>query len=223
MPTDGQRPRLTITIENDLLQALDSLVDGDLLRNRSQAIEHFLKEGLGAYRIRQAFLFFEAGWLPAQLEEVLDLCAAQKIETLFLGLPSSDPVLSTAVQASLAQWQASHTGIQTHTVPADFGSGAAVLLQKTSLEHPFLICWIGPRLQVPASLLAPLLFHGRHGSVLTLLQSAAPGGLFQLAGLAIAQPELLRHIPAGLSDLGADIFPELAKLGTVRAYVLPPR
>ncbi len=41
------RERLTITLKDELLKALDSQIDGHRLRNRSHAIEYFLSKSLG--------------------------------------------------------------------------------------------------------------------------------------------------------------------------------
>ncbi len=41
-----KRERLTITLRTDLLKTLDSLIDGQRLRNRSHAIEYFLSKSL---------------------------------------------------------------------------------------------------------------------------------------------------------------------------------
>src|SRR3989344_3541215 len=41
------RERLTITLKKELLEGLDSTIDGEKLRNRSHAIEYYLSKSLG--------------------------------------------------------------------------------------------------------------------------------------------------------------------------------
>ncbi len=50
------RERLTITLKQELLNALDALVDGQRLRNRSHAIEYFLSRALGSKAIKVLIL-----------------------------------------------------------------------------------------------------------------------------------------------------------------------
>jgi NDP-sugar pyrophosphorylase family protein len=50
------RERLTITLRNDLLKALDGEIDGERLRNRSHAIEYFLSKALGLKTVKVLIL-----------------------------------------------------------------------------------------------------------------------------------------------------------------------
>ncbi len=59
------RERLTITLRSDLLNALDSTIDGDRLRNRSHAIEYFLSKSLGLKALKVLIL---AGGKPVFFE-----------------------------------------------------------------------------------------------------------------------------------------------------------
>lgn len=59
------RERLTITLRSDLLNALDSSIDGEHLRNRSHAIEYFLSKSLGLKSLKVLIL---AGGQPVFFE-----------------------------------------------------------------------------------------------------------------------------------------------------------
>ncbi|MDE2311697.1 MAG: NTP transferase domain-containing protein [Patescibacteria group bacterium] len=59
------RERLTITLRSDLLKQLDSLIDGERLRNRSHAIEYFLSRNLGAKAVKVLIL---AGGKPVYFD-----------------------------------------------------------------------------------------------------------------------------------------------------------
>jgi hypothetical protein len=220
-----QRQRLTITLETELLDAIDTLVDGELLRNRSHAIEHFLKEGIGLHDLRQAFLFFPSETLFSQdqLETVITACFNDAVPDLFIGTPSASGSRAAEVSAIIAQ-VAKRLGNETfftlRRVPLDFGSGAAVLLHKELLEGPFVICTFDGQLASPTSFLQPYLFHKKHGSPLTLCMTQNDDLSFQASGVAIAQPEIVAAIPAGMSSLEKNIFPQLLKEGKVRGYTI---
>lgn len=50
------KERITITLDKDLIGQIDRRVDGDLIKNRSQQIEHLLAKSLGAYRPKKAVI-----------------------------------------------------------------------------------------------------------------------------------------------------------------------
>ena len=208
------RERITVTLEPDLVAAIDTLVDRQTLRNRSHAIEHLLKEGIGLHQLEQAFLFFEEGWTTNQLEAILQLCKPLSIQRFFICLPSSQ---TAQAQELAAQIQSQN--YEAISVPADFGSGGAIILQKERLTNPFLIFWLGPTLAVPQSLLPAYVFHRQHHSLLTRLLAPIGQDGFQSAGIDIAQPELISHIPVGLTSLKETVFPALAKESKIRGYV----
>jgi mannose-1-phosphate guanylyltransferase len=60
------RERLTITLKQDLLNALDHVIDGQKLRNRSHAIEYFLSRALGSQAVKVLIL---AGGKPVDFNK----------------------------------------------------------------------------------------------------------------------------------------------------------
>ena len=209
-----QRERLTITLDAELLQGIDSLIDKAVLRNRSQAIEHLLKEGVGLHQLTQAFLFLEQ-WEENQLDNLLTILLKTPITQLFLVLGSSEMNRLPGLQASI---MGKSSRFQITPTPADFGSGGAVILQKEQLATPFLLCWVNERLRVPSNLINGYLFHRRQGSVLTQLIDSEAAQEYRFSQIAFAEPELLQHIPAGIASLTDPIFPDLAKAGKVSLY-----
>ncbi len=212
------RERLTITLDADLLASLDTLIDKDTLRNRSQTIEHLIREGLGLHQLNHAFLFFENNWTQSTLESLLIILAAINIRQIFICLPAAQGALFTDILTIIGA-KFPNSFFRATLVPSDFGSGGAVVLQKQLLEHPFLLCWLSGNTSLPPSLLPAYIFHRQHHSTLTELLNPTPEGSFQTSGLSIASPELLPHIPAGIVDLKTDVFPALLKEAKVRGYV----
>ena len=51
-----KKPKIAISLDQSLLDQIDSKVDGSIIRSRSQAIELFLRRGLHDEKIDTAFL-----------------------------------------------------------------------------------------------------------------------------------------------------------------------
>ncbi|MEI6477523.1 MAG: hypothetical protein WCO52_00860 [bacterium] len=206
------RERLTITLDAELLQAVDALVDGESLRNRSQTIEHLLKEGIGLHRLDQAFLFLYPDYEPSRPEALVRLMAAAGIKTIYLVSFIGQP---TELAISIGQLVPEAT---VSAVPSDFGSGGALLLKHAELDAPFLIARAdASRTPLPTGLLTPYVFHRQHQAPLTSLLCPRQDG-YASAGLWIADPSLLASIPAGIVSLEDSVFPVLLKEAKVRAY-----
>lgn len=51
-----EREKLTVTIARDLFSQIDSVIDGETIRNRSHATEYLIRQGLGQHRVRSALI-----------------------------------------------------------------------------------------------------------------------------------------------------------------------
>jgi len=201
-----QRERITITLEPDLIAAADALVDKSAIRNRSHALEHLIKEGLGLHLLKQAFVFIGDDWSQSQVNDLRLLCTRQGIETLYLCGKQADVRLAL-----------SETPYSLVDVPLDFGSGGSVLLQQANIKHPFLLIWLNAALQLPESLIGPYTAHRQLHAVATQLVTGN-SQTYQNAGIAVADPTLLARIPAGIVQLEQTVFPELLKTGKLGTY-----
>lgn len=211
-----KRQRLTITMENELVSALDQMIDGDALRNRSQTIEYLLKEGLGLHQLKQAFVFVEEGYNQENIEQFLTLCRQAGVSQLYLVVPSQ----LAALNSDLSTLIYAHAGdfISLQVVPGDFGSGGGIVMQKDQLKHPFLLFW-PKNAHLPESFLPVFIFHRQHGNILTHCLTSLDSLNYQASGLYIADPDLIQQIPAGIVSLRQTVFPNLIKNNKVRAYV----
>jgi hypothetical protein len=205
------RERLTVTLDPELLTAIDQLVDGQTLRNRSHAIEHLLKEGIGIHELRQAFVFFDNGWTAEQLATLAALLGKTSVKKLFLGMPAAQMAEINAVLRE------ANPDLEPEQVPPDFGDGGAIVLKRAKIDRPFLIFRLGSGFHTPLSLIPAYAFHRQHHAPLTRLLTQD----YQPAEIEIANPEILVTIPAGIADLRTNVFPALAKEGKVRGYVIP--
>jgi hypothetical protein len=207
------RERLTITLEAELVAAADSLVDRSLIRNRSHAIEHLLKEGLGLHQLTQAFLFVEDSWTQELLEQFTKLCVAQGITTIFLCLPTAQASLAADLQGIIHQV----ADILVEVVALDFGSGGSLILKKHVLVHPFILVWLRAELTLPTSLVPVFVFHRQNHTTLTQLVHGTPEH-YHTSFISIAQPDIISYIPAGIVSVEQTVFPELLKVGKVMTY-----
>ena len=206
-----KRERITITIDPEMLPALDHLVDGDQIRNRSQAIEQTLKSGLKLSELTA--VFFILGMKKEVNPALVDFLSAFPLEHLYLVASSDTNIFG--LEASLTQLVPFS---ETHVVPADFGDAAAILLSAKKLSPSFLIIDLDQLMLPSVSPLATYAFHRQQGARLTQLITPT-GDSFASSGISFAQREIVEAIPAGLASLKQDIFPILLKAGTVRTYV----
>lgn len=211
------RDRLTITLDHALVEAIDSLIDGETLRNRSQTIEHLLREGIGLHELTTAFLFFreefDQNHFGAVIQRLLDL----GITKFFLCLPSSRLNDIAPLSALIHQASGQPEKITVQTLPADFGSGGALSLQRENLTTPFFLAWIGTPCPLPENLLGVHAFHRLHHATLTQALYAEKAD-YRFSGLALASPDILPYIPAGIVDIENLIFPQLVKEAKVKGY-----
>ena len=202
------RERLTITLDSELLMALDSLIDGEQLRNRSQTIEYLLKEGMGLHALSSAFVFVNETTNPAWLSSLATSLASLPLTLIYLCMPLAMKEQATTYSALFTS--------PVEILPADFGSGGAVSLKKADLIQPFIMAWPSPQ-PLPASLVAAYLFHRSHHDPLTELCTSSETG-HTSSGIYLASPEIATFLPAGTSDLQRDTFPALLKAARVKGY-----
>lgn len=211
------RERLTITLDTDLLIAVDSTIDRSSIRNRSHAIEHLLREGLALHQLTQVFLFIGEGWDSSTLPKIITLCDKVRISQYYLVPTPVTSSLLAEVSASIMQLSEGNPLVQ--PISGDFGTGGALVLQRPRLTTPFLMVELSENLLPPSDLASAYGFHRRHNGTLTQLLTSTDAQEFSATGFSIANPELLDEIPAGSVSLQETVFPALLKAGKVKGYV----
>lgn len=208
-----KRERITITIDSELIPAIDAIVDGQAIRNRSHALEVTARRGLALTELGAIFFIYRNTF--STNEAFTATLASLEARRWYCIAPTDQ-----AGNASL--WLESMAGQVTSTperqvIPADFGTAAAILLHKDQLPPHFLIIDLAGN-KIPSDLLAGYVRHtaGQH-----LLTSFLTGdGLsYAATGWHLAARSLTEHIPAGFSSLETDVFPTLAKAGRINTYV----
>lgn len=176
-----ERSKLTVTIRNDLFSQIDSMVDGEKIRNRSHAAEYLILRGLGLNRIRQAFIV--AGGQGTRLRPL-----TYELPTALIPIHGK-PLLAHVLQR-LAQYDVRNiiisVGHKKEKVMAAFGDGKAFnvrityvtedkplgtagplrLAQKQLSTEPFFLIW-GDVLAA-IDLLDFAQFHKDNGGITTL-------------------------------------------------------
>ncbi|HSI20147.1 MAG TPA: hypothetical protein VLA04_00330 [Verrucomicrobiae bacterium] len=209
------RDRLTITLDDALLSAVDGTIDGSSVRNRSHAIEHLIRQGLRLHELTHVVLTAGAAsdqpLIPLLAEK---LNATNIIRCMIISDPNH-PTWATEVAASLGSLS---SRLQTKILPGDFGSAAALTLAANELLTPFLSIELGPETMLPPSFLPLYTAHHQSGNVVTHLLTTEDGTTFHQSGVRVIDASFITSIPAGRADL-QDVFPLLAKAGRVGTYV----
>lgn len=128
--TSMNRERLTITLRSDLLKALDSLIDGERLRNRSHAIEYFLSRSLGARAVKVLIL---AGGKPVYFES--EKKALPKAMVKIAGKPLLEQTLHRLKTSKFTDITIS-IGEGGDIIKKYFGDGSSIGLKITYIEQP---------------------------------------------------------------------------------------
>jgi hypothetical protein len=215
-----QRERITITIDADLLPAVDTLIDNESIRNRSHALEYAVRRGLALSEISDAFFIYSEKEMPlATLTQMSRLCETLELTRYFVIAPSAQFAQASLWQTSFLQ-QLKTPPAHSAVLPADFGTAGALLLQQESISHSFFLVNNEEIAVLPARVLPAYSFHRQQKSMLTHLLYS-DGAHYLPAGMSFGQAELLQGIPAGKADLASHTFPALVKEGKVSTYVYP--
>lgn len=209
------RDRLTITLDEALLTAVDGTIDGSAVRNRSHAIEHLIRQGLHLHELTYVVLAAgEPTEQPLLPEFAQRLKNTNIIHCVIIADPNH-PMWAAELTISL---QTLSPSLTTRIIPGDFGTATALTLLADELVQPFLLVELGEETRLPQSFL-PLYTEHRHSDkAMTQLLTTTDGRSFQPTGCSILAPEFIAQIPTGRAEL-VDVFPLLAKAGRVGTYV----
>jgi NDP-sugar pyrophosphorylase family protein len=123
------RQRLTITLRNDLLKALDGEIDGERLRNRSHAIEYFLSRSLGLKTVKVLIL---AGGRPVYFES--EKKVLPKAMVTIAGKPLLEHIIHRLKSAKLTEIYIS-LGEGGEIIKNYFGDGGKIGVNITYIQQ----------------------------------------------------------------------------------------
>jgi len=153
MSSELNRERLTITLREDILKELDSMVDGIKIRNRSHAIEIVLSKALGGRKIKKALILaggkgtrmrpltyeIPKPMIPLKgkplVQHIMELCRKYDIRDIILSVG----YLGDKVKQHFGD--GSNLGIRISYVEEkeELGTAGPLNLAKGMLDGPFLM------------------------------------------------------------------------------------
>ena len=242
------KDRLTISLPLDLLTSLDNAIDGKEIRNRSHAIEHFLRKSLKPSVTNAVIL---AG-SPMQtktppclttidgrnlLDITLEHIAAARFRNVYMLAGSSTGTLKASVGRH------SH-GLTVHWIPETepMGTGGALKLLESTITEPFLILHGDILTNIPIQpfidfhmyeqTMVTIAVKPRHSEpkygqvtlqgnrITTFTRHDRGTGISVInTGVYMVNPALFSYLPKGKpSTVEADVFPRLAVENQLSAF-----
>lgn len=204
-----KRTRLTISIGTDVLTAVDQLIDGVHIRNRSHAIESLLAEGLNIISLKTAVIM--AGGknaikrIPA-IKKSLELLKQNGIFDLKIAVGYLGDQIKDKINPD------SKASLKIEYIEGGQGTGGALLTLKNKIKSDFLVV----NLENPAScdLKNLIQFHRKQKPVIT----AATKDLNDYYGIYVLDPQIFNYLPKGFSMLENEVFAKLMKEGKLLFY-----
>ena len=207
-----ERVRVTISLTRELATAIDGLVDGVRIRNRSHAIETLITDNLELSHVRQAVIL--AGGdealerLPA-IRQTLQLLQRYGIFEVTVAVGYLGP----RIREELGNGE--EYGVSLSYSESQLGTGGALLQLRSKLKRTFLAINVTHPLNF--DLLNLLKFHRQHDPWVTV----ASRSIRELCGIYVIEPRLLAQIPAGFCTLEETVFDQAAAHGKLLTYPIP--
>lgn len=204
-----QRERITISIKKDLLNKIDSRIDGLKMRNRSHAIEVIISDSFGISTISTAVIM--AGGkgalklIPA-IEDSIVRLEKFGIKKIYIAVG----YLGDKIKQSLNRNFTS----EIHYIEGGEGTAGSLNLIKKEIKSTFIIVNIEDILEI--ELKKVIDFHQHHAPIIT----AAIKNTDTMKGLYIAEPEIFDFIGNGFSMLEEDVFPKLGEKNKLLVFPL---
>ena len=226
--------RISLTIDRRLLEKVDSLVDGEANKNRSQTISALLRKALRGKGVEKALVL--AGKKNFLLEKILPWLKKNGIEEVVIAGGQNDSVLNRIKDGKAFGLSIEYSW--------DENKGTAFALKKAQalLKEPFLLCYSDVFCE-DLNLKDLLSFHDSHKNSCTLVltsskhpsrfgvakllgvkitdfeeKPASAEGFLINAGVAVCNPTVFSFLE-GQSSFEKNILPVLAKQGQLFGYV----
>lgn len=203
------RERITISIRDDILKAIDKRVDGVRLRNRSHAFESLISDALGLGTVSDAIIL--AGGdnayksLPAIKDSILRL-KKLGIKDVIIGIGYLGQKIKTDLK------DGKEFGVRISYLEKGEGTGGAISPLKNAVKKTFVVVNIKSKLDVDYKML--LDFHKAGNAITTI----ATNNIKSFEGIYVLEPDIFAYVPKGFSMLEEDVFPKILKEGKLSIY-----
>ncbi|MFA7244388.1 MAG: hypothetical protein WC080_03825 [Patescibacteria group bacterium] len=203
------RERITISIKEDILKAIDKRIDGVRLRNRSHAIESLISDILGLDTISDAIILAGGDKPEKSLPAIKDsLLRLKKI-----GL--KDVIIAIGYQGEKVKAElkdGKDFGLKLTYLDKGEGTGGAILPLKPAIKKNFIVINLKNKMELDYKMF--LDFHKAGNSSVTI----ATNDIKSFEGVYLLEPEIFSYIPKGFSMLEEDIFPKILREGKLSIY-----
>ncbi len=199
------RERVTISIQDSLVKKIDSLIDKQLVRNRSHAIESILKKGLQSDQIIDAVVFLGGSGARAHLaylQKPLRELSKVGITTIHVVQGEYGKDLSTDITAFNLKAQ-----LIFH--PTTLGSGGGLRAMASQLAERFAFINLTSELDLDWERV--IAYHLRYHALVTMMTIDSQ----TLSGGGIMEKTIASKIGKGFSVLEKDVLPQLVETGDV--------
>lgn len=203
------RERITISIREDILKAIDKRIDGVRLRNRSHAIESLVSDTLGLDTISDAVILAGGDNPEKSLPAIKDSLLRLKQ----IGL--KDVIIAIGYKGDKIKNELNdgkEYGLKLTYLDKGEGTGGAILPLKTAIKKTFMVINIKNKLELDYKMLSD--FHKAGNSIATV----ATNNIKTFEGIYLLEPEVYSYLPKGFSMLEEDIFPKILKEGKLSIY-----
>lgn len=201
-----ERDRITISIKTRLLKAIDNLIDGIDIRNRSHAIETLATQALNLKSAGDAIILAggeNASKMVPQIKENLKLLADYGFERVYIALG----YLAEEIKDKIGDGE--KYGLQIDYLEDGDGSAGAILPLKEDFDQPFYV--VNNISLKSIDLDQSISLHSSSRVSATVITN----NLTDLSGLYILEPSVFDLIGKGFSMLETDVFPKLMASGNL--------
>ena len=203
------RVRLTLSLNKELADQIDQMVDGTKIRNRSHAVELLLGESLQIAQVKEAVILAGGDQAQRRIPAIIAMLKTLRQEGIF-SVTMAVGYLGETIRTELRTGEA--YGVKIQYIQSELGTGGALAQLRGKFKQSFLVVNIERPVQIDIKNLVH--FHREHQPVVTL----ATKSLLDLSGVYLMEPEVFQYIPEGFCMLEETVFHELTKQGKLLPY-----
>lgn len=204
-----KRTRITISVSEKVIKAVDQIIDGVQIRNRSHAIETLLSEGLNILTIKTAVILAGGKDVAKKIPAVESALKTLKENGIF-NIKIAVGYLGDKIKEAIGQGE--NLAIKIEYIESGQGTGGALLPLKNQIKNTFLVFNLEE--PVNCNLKNLIKFHNEQKPTATI----ATKSFSNPWGIYVFDPKIFDFIPKGFSMLEGEIFDNLTKEGKLLSY-----
>lgn len=203
------RERITISIKKKVLEKIDGVIDGTVIRNRSHAIETLVLKSLGAVESNQAIILLGGDDALKAIPTAKKYLPKLK-EAGFDSVIIAVGFLADKIKEKIGYGIEEDLSIKYNEKGE--GSGGAINVLKKELKSTFLLINTSKYYDVDLKKLVE--YHKNHRALLTI----ATDDIHAFSGIYVVEPEAVSRLPKGFSMIEDDLVPKLLQNDELIVY-----